>query len=213
MPRRSTRCVFQPTDNLLYMLTSQTLAQAFAPSIGFASNLTHTVIKEHDDETRSTDSALSVDTQEDMDDDELALLGPPWAKEGILSRKLYWESDGKRARKSDWKQVFVVVQKGELSMFTFGGGAKGSSMGGSLGGGNWTVSADEHQLDLRGADEVDQRQHGRLVFIDALEISRPAKTRVQCVPTLLLLSDPAHGRGVDLSSWHGRPCRGMGSDV
>lgn len=122
------------------MLTDQTLAQSFAPSIGFASNLTHTVIKEHDDETRSTDSALSVDTLEEMDDDELALLGPPWAKEGILSRKLYWEGNGKRARKSDWKQVFVVVQKGELSMFTFGGGGKSSSMSGSIGGGNWTVS-------------------------------------------------------------------------
>ena len=84
-------------------------------------------------------SALSVDTQDEMDDDELALLGAPWAKEGILSRKLYWESDGKRARKSDWKQLFVVVQKGELSMFTFGG-VKSSSTGGSMGGGNWTVS-------------------------------------------------------------------------
>lgn len=109
--------------------------------------MTHTVIKEHDDETRSVDSALSVDTQDEMDDDELALLGPPWAKEGILSRKLYYENDGKRARKSDWKQVFVVVQKGELSMFTFGGG-KSASTGGSIGGGNWTVSGAWSLLDM-----------------------------------------------------------------
>jgi hypothetical protein len=33
----------------------------------------------------------------------------------------------------------VVVQKGELSMFTFEG-TKSGNFGGSVGGGNWTVS-------------------------------------------------------------------------
>jgi hypothetical protein len=85
------------------------------------------------------DSALSSDTQDDMDDDELALLGPPWAKEGNLQSRLYWETAGKKAKKKDWKKVFVVVQKGELSMFTFEG-TKSGNFGGSVGGGNWTVS-------------------------------------------------------------------------
>jgi PH/SEC7 domain-containing protein len=74
-----------------------------------------------------------------MDDDELALLGPPWAKEGNLQSRLYWESTGKKAKKKDWRKVFVVVQKGELSMFTFEG-TKSGNFGGSVGGGNWTVS-------------------------------------------------------------------------
>lgn len=74
-----------------------------------------------------------------MDDDELALLGPPWAKEGNLQSRLYWETAGKKAKKKDWKKVFVVVQKGELSMFTFEG-TKSGNFGGSVGGGNWTVS-------------------------------------------------------------------------
>lgn len=140
-PHQSTRSAFLslslfPRD---YADEKQTIAQSFAPSIGFVSNLTHTTIKEHDDETRSTDSVMSTDTLEDLTDDELALLGAPWAKEGLLSRKLYFESDGKKTKKSDWKQLFVVVSKGELSMFTFGS-SKGSSSGGSMGGGNWTVS-------------------------------------------------------------------------
>ncbi|WWC87292.1 uncharacterized protein L201_002180 [Kwoniella dendrophila CBS 6074] len=115
---------------------------SFAPTLGFASNLSHTVIREHDDEVRSIDSNTSDDTTEDMDDDELALLGAPWAKEGLLSRKLYWESTNKRAKKNDWKQFFVVISKGELYMFTFGEkGGNGGFMGGSVGGGNWLENA------------------------------------------------------------------------
>jgi PH/SEC7 domain-containing protein len=75
-----------------------------------------------------------------MNDDELALLGAPWAKEGMLQHKLYWESTGKRAKKSDWKQYFVVISKGELFMFTFGEKGSSSFVGGTVGGGNWLVS-------------------------------------------------------------------------
>jgi len=82
---------------------------------------------------------MSSDTQDEMTDDQMALLGPPWAKEGILQTRQYWESMGKKAKKQDWKQHFVVVQKGELLMFTFGSG-KGSAASGTFGGGNWTVS-------------------------------------------------------------------------
>ncbi|WVQ68851.1 uncharacterized protein L199_007060 [Kwoniella botswanensis] len=114
---------------------------SFAPTLGFASNLSHTVIREQDDEIRSLDSQTSDDTTEDMDDDELALLGAPWAKEGLLSRKLYWEAVNKRAKKNDWKQFFVVISKGELYMFTFGEKGGGGFMGGSVGGGNWLENA------------------------------------------------------------------------
>lgn len=71
-------------------------------------------------------------------DEELALLGAPWAKEGMLCRKQYWESTGKRARDKSWLDVFVVIAKGELNMFIFGDHGRGGA--GAMGGGNWLVS-------------------------------------------------------------------------
>lgn len=82
-----------------------------------------------------SDQSLSTDIS--ISDEELALLGPPWAKEGMLCRKQYWESTGKRAKSRAWIDVFVVIQKGELSMFVFGDHASGG--GGIVGGGNWLV--------------------------------------------------------------------------
>ncbi|EAL21419.1 hypothetical protein CNBD1140 [Cryptococcus deneoformans B-3501A] len=115
---------------------------SFAPSLGFASNLSHTVIRENEDEVGSLHSKASVGTVEDMDDDELALLGAPWAKEGILQRRTQGEGVAKRVKKADWKQFFVVVSKGDLYMFTFGDGKGGGGfMGGSVGGGNWLENA------------------------------------------------------------------------
>ncbi|OWZ66978.1 hypothetical protein AYX15_01888 [Cryptococcus neoformans] len=115
---------------------------SFAPSLGFASNLSHTVIRENEDEVGSLHSRASVGTVEDMDDDELALLGAPWAKEGILQRRAQGEGVAKRVKKADWKQFFVVVSKGDLYMFTFGDGKGGGGfMGGSVGGGNWLENA------------------------------------------------------------------------
>lgn len=56
----------------------------------------------------------------------------------MLCRKQYWESTGRRARDKAWLDVFVVIQKGELNMFTFGDNIGGGS--GAFGGGNWLVS-------------------------------------------------------------------------
>lgn len=108
------------------------------PALGFASNLSHTIIREaQEDDAHSVRSDHSISTDVSITDEELALLGPPWAKEGMLCRKQYWESTGKRAKSKNWMDVFVVIQKGELSMFTFGD----HSVGGSavVGGGNWLV--------------------------------------------------------------------------
>ncbi|GAC99289.1 hypothetical protein PHSY_006890 [Pseudozyma hubeiensis SY62] len=122
------------------------------PSItpGFASTLSHTIIKESQEEEHittpsSTKKELPID--EEDDDDQLALAGPPWAKEGSLTRKYYWESTNKRAKDKNWIEVFVVVSKGTLSMFRFdlpSGGAKKhneASGAAALGGGNWLSSA------------------------------------------------------------------------
>ena len=57
----------------------------------------------------------------------------------MLCRKQYWESTNKRAKSKNWLDVFVVIQKGELNMFTFGGyGQSGPTR--DVGGGNWLVS-------------------------------------------------------------------------
>ncbi|KAF4598097.1 hypothetical protein EYR38_006491 [Pleurotus pulmonarius] len=110
------------------------------PTLGFASNLSHTIIKEaREDDDHSLHSQESGSTMISITDEELALLGPPWAKEGRLCRKQYWESTGKRAKDKAWLDVFVVIQKGELNMFTFGGAGGGG--GGVVGGGNWLTNA------------------------------------------------------------------------
>ena len=109
------------------------------PTLGFASNLSHTIIREaHEDDDRSIHSTGSTSTTISITDEELALLGAPWAKEGMLCRKQYWESAGRRARDKAWLDVFVVIQRGELNMFIFGEHSGGGS--GTFGGGNWLVS-------------------------------------------------------------------------
>jgi len=110
----------------------------YTPTLGFASNLSHTIIKEaHEDEDRSYRSHDSDSTNISITDEELALLGAPWAKEGMLCRKQYWESAGKRAKSKTWMDVFVVIQRGELNMFTFG--EHGGGFSAVVGGGNWLV--------------------------------------------------------------------------
>lgn len=122
----------------------EAMANAFmAPTLGFASNLAHTIIREtreDDDRSVCSHNSASTSTTVSITDEELALLGAPWAKEGMLCRKQYWESAGKRARDKTWKNVFVVIQKGELSMFTFGDHSSHAT--GTFGGGNWLANAE-----------------------------------------------------------------------
>lgn len=127
-----------------------------AGSLGFASMLTHTIIKEAQEEEARTGSILnsSLDAEDEIDDEELALIGAPWAKEGVLTRKHYWDAPSKRAKDKNWVETFVVVQRGTLSIFKFGdtqgngsGGVKGSvsplagAGGFVVGGGNWLSNA------------------------------------------------------------------------
>ncbi|GEM09884.1 SEC7-like domain containing protein [Rhodotorula toruloides] len=106
------------------------------PTIGFANSLSNTIIREQ----REDDNASEASTIE-VTDEELALLGAPWAKEGILQRKHYWEMTGKRAKDKSWSQVFVVISAGELKMFRFDGSGGSMRAGGGIGGGDWTASA------------------------------------------------------------------------
>ncbi|KAI5475156.1 SEC7-like domain containing protein [Pseudohyphozyma bogoriensis] len=82
------------------------------PTIGFANSLSHTIIREQQEDDAKSEGGASVT------DEELALLGAPWAKEGILHRKHYWESPGRRAKEKHWLQVFVSTAQsvGEISL-------------------------------------------------------------------------------------------------
>jgi PH and SEC7 domain-containing protein len=109
--------------------------------LGFASNLSHTIIRETlEDDVRSVRSVDTLSTSVSISDEELALLGAPWAKEGMLCRKQFWETSKRRAKSRTWMNVFVVISKGDFSMFTFGENGPASSMN-TVGGGNWLVSA------------------------------------------------------------------------
>lgn len=137
-------------------------------SIGFSGALRNTLIKEERSqsalgETPDIDNAdvLSVTTSIAASlvgksgligkEDELALVGAPWAKEGLLKLQAYSDSNiKKKYKKRDWAQVFVVVQKGYLKVFRFGVPSKrrpaGSTLkyrnnGGDIGGGNWLDKA------------------------------------------------------------------------
>ncbi len=83
--------------------------------------------------------SVSSDSNASISDEELALLGAPWAKEGTLCRKQYWETTKRRAKDKSWMEVFVVIQKGTFSMFTFGDRGAPAGVGGGIGGGNWLV--------------------------------------------------------------------------
>ncbi|BGP55699.1 hypothetical protein JCM8202v2_003306 [Rhodotorula sphaerocarpa] len=105
-------------------------------SIGFANNLAQTIIKEQQEDDARSEASLA-----EITDEELALLGAPWAKEGILERKHFWETAGKRSKDKNWVQAFVVVSAGELRMFRFDGGGMGAGVGQALGGGDWSTTA------------------------------------------------------------------------
>lgn len=121
-------------------VASTSSSSYFTPTLGFASNLSRTIIREaQEDDTRSVASGETAESSVSITDEELALHGPPWAKEGMLTRKQYWEATGKRSKNKAWTDVFAVISKGELKMFTFG---EGQGMGaGVVGGGNWLTSA------------------------------------------------------------------------
>ncbi|CAG8465868.1 14975_t:CDS:2 [Acaulospora colombiana] len=99
--------------------------------------ITSTITEEGEDDKASTTD--SIDTDESL---ELYLSGAPYAKEGLLVRKHFRESENKRAKDKSWKECFVVVEKGELRMFKFDTqSSRGSTGIGAIGGGNWMANA------------------------------------------------------------------------
>lgn len=90
-----------------------------------------------------------------LQNSDLALAGPPWAKEGMISRKIFTGPGGKRSKDKTWLDVFAVVHApGTLSMFRFDSASPPASSRntdwtkgtdavatGTFGGGNWALNA------------------------------------------------------------------------
>ncbi|KAK0546075.1 hypothetical protein OC845_004781 [Tilletia horrida] len=125
-------------------LSSSSVSQP-APALGFASTLSQSIIKEAHDEDATPSGAGASD---EIGDDDLALMGPPWAKEGFLTRKHYYEGPHKRSKEKVWVEVFVVVQKGMMNMFQFNSNGTSTIKPNPkqketavVGGGNWLSNA------------------------------------------------------------------------
>ncbi|CAJ0760478.1 8497_t:CDS:10 [Entrophospora sp. SA101] len=90
----------------------------------------------------SSSETVFTSTIAESADEELYLSGAPYAKEGLLFRKHFWESSNKRSKDKNWKECFVVVEKGELRLYKFDSHGSNSSAGvGAMGGGNWMENA------------------------------------------------------------------------
>jgi hypothetical protein len=121
----------------------------FQQSIGFANALSQAIIRE--------DSALEalkdeIKSEQLLEDESLELAGPPWVKEGIVTHKHHLDGIDKRAKDRNWVEVFAVIQKGQLSLFSFTpnkslrnknrrGPGGTLPKGAVVGGGNWQDNA------------------------------------------------------------------------
>ncbi|GAB0132127.1 hypothetical protein EsDP_00000571 [Epichloe bromicola] len=125
----------------------------YQQSIGFANALSQAIIRDEDTNGQETaPSILSADASSTqfLEDESLELAGPPWIKEGMVMHKHHLDGYGKRAKDRHWTEVFAVVQKGHISMFSFNASKSmrqksrsrnGGRPMGPVGGGNWQDNA------------------------------------------------------------------------
>ncbi|RYP10012.1 hypothetical protein DL764_000941 [Monosporascus ibericus] len=124
----------------------------YQQSIGFANALSQAIIREDLPPGSSGQSIMSEEFQSTqlLEDESLELAGPPWIKEGILIHKHHLDGIDKKAKDRNWAEVFAVIQKGTLSLFSFStksmrqkarGGKKAIGPGTVVGGGNWQDNA------------------------------------------------------------------------
>lgn len=121
----------------------------YQQSIGFANALSQAIIRE--DVFGSAPSLVSdeLKTTQLLEDESLELAGPPWIKEGIVYHKHHLDGVEKKAKDRNWSEVFAVVQKGSMSIFSFAAnkltgrhkGRNAQKKGGVVGGGNWQENA------------------------------------------------------------------------
>ncbi|KAK8055715.1 hypothetical protein PG993_000942 [Apiospora rasikravindrae] len=131
-------------------LGSSFLHGDYQQSIGFANALAHAIIRE-DGPATSSQSIMSDDGNNaiQLEDESLELTGPPWAKEGMVIHKHHLDGVDKKAKDRNWSEVFSVVQKGQMSIFSFSTKSmrqksrtnRKQAPGGVVGGGNWQENA------------------------------------------------------------------------
>ena len=131
-------------------LGSAMLRGDYQQSIGFANALSQAIIRD-DDTTYGNESTPSVMSAEFasaqlLDDESLELAGPPWVKEGMVIHKHHLDGVGKKAKERNWSEVFAVIQKGQLGLFSFAShkstrSKARSKAAGPVGGGNWQDNA------------------------------------------------------------------------
>ncbi|KAI5859781.1 hypothetical protein GGS23DRAFT_260867 [Durotheca rogersii] len=123
----------------------------YQQSIGFANALSQAIIREDLPPGTSGQSIISDDlsSAQLLEDESLELSGPPWIKEGLVIHKHHLDGMDKKAKERNWTEVFAVVQKGTMSLFSFStksmrqkarSGRK-PPVGGVVGGGNWQENA------------------------------------------------------------------------
>lgn len=122
----------------------------YQQSIGFANALSQAIIRE--DPMGSVQSLVSDEPKATqlLDDESLELAGPPWVKEGMVIHKHHLDGVDKKAKERNWSEVFAVIQKGTVSLFSFtpnkstgrrGRNAQSAKKGAVVGGGNWQENA------------------------------------------------------------------------
>ncbi|PKS07143.1 hypothetical protein jhhlp_005743 [Lomentospora prolificans] len=125
----------------------------YQQSIGFANALSQAIIRE-DIPGGGAPSIMSNDDKNGaplLEDESLELAGPPWVKEGIVTHKHHLDGIDRKAKDRNWTEVFAVVQKGTLSLFSFSpnkslrnktrSSRHNKGMPIQVGGGNWQENA------------------------------------------------------------------------
>ncbi|KAI0458845.1 hypothetical protein F5B21DRAFT_457940, partial [Xylaria acuta] len=123
----------------------------YQQSIGFANALSQAIIRDDYPVGNSSQSIISEDFQgtQLLEDESLELLGPPWVKEGMVTHKHHLDGVEKKAKDRNWNEVFAVVQKGTMSLFSFSTKSMRQKArtgrkpvaGAVVGGGNWQENA------------------------------------------------------------------------
>ncbi|OAA77349.1 SEC7-like protein [Akanthomyces lecanii RCEF 1005] len=122
----------------------------YQQSIGFANALSQSIIRDEDlngNETAPSIISSDFTSTQLLEDESLELAGPPWIKEGMVVHKHHLDGVGKRAKDRNWSEVFAVLQKGQLSLFSFNLSkssrqkARPRTATAPVGGGNWQDNA------------------------------------------------------------------------
>jgi hypothetical protein len=125
----------------------------YQQSIGFANALSQAIIREDNDLLPTSSAGEEVKPAQLLEDESLELAGSPWVKEGMVVHKHHLDGIDKKAKDRTWTEVFAVVQKGQMSIFSFtpnkslrhkksrlaGGTASKNKV--VVGGGNWQENA------------------------------------------------------------------------